>query len=467
MGRSLKKLRRDLGAEDKHGALWELVTLYVASKIGEIDHEPAEATPDVRVRAGEMQAIWIEAKHVESPAVQHSENLQQFCGWLSWRLKKQKVSAADFRWRFEELPWEDQPSSPIARTSIWRRFLDELHLLKKSRGMPSPTDSADSRNVRPDVLPSRQKWKALVRTSEWKLFVGDLRENRNAVLRASTGGFSCQISAEYHPNPHGYLTSGYATLQIQEFDRHPVYRAIKDKAMQAKKWDIGDAPLVVCVGCTSECGYLKDCHYPTVSARDAAIVALHDLARAVHVPGASDTIRATNRELRVSGSSRISAVLLVSVEDRSLGVLQGYERTAESFLIVNHQCSHPLSASELRIVEHLPFDRIQFANDAEPYMGSREHNQSKRSSHGAKVLTMSSDEDRTTEVIIPEQDLFWILAGRANSKDVLKRYNSENALQIFSQEPPLIGIERVPGNPEKAEPDCVKFIVRAPRERLY
>lgn len=470
ISRKLSKLRSDLGAEDKHGALWELITLYIASKVSDVDHEPREATPDVLVSPAIGGEFWIEAKHVKSRGSKHSEHLSRLSSWLSSELKKQNVDATSFLWHFDELP--EEPATPALppppRTNLLIRLIGRIRGAQKLAVSAHEHDKGVSKSRKsPIVLPPTKAWKNLKRTKEWNAFVEDLRLKKVTKFDAKTSGFSCRFTAEPRGNPHGYLISNHAALQIDEFNVHPVYRSIKDKASQAKKWKIGEAPLVVCIGSTDELGFLELGDSEKVTAIDAATAALHDADVARQIPCTSRNVRSLVRKLRVSGSGRISAVLLVSVEDRSLGVLMGSERTARPRLVINHQAAWPLSDAQRRLLESLPFDAIQFANDAESQIGHRNRKNRKRANHGKKTLNMPGHDEANTEIIIPEQDFLWVLAGKAKLFDVLRNYDCEHLAPMFEEEPPLVDITRVPGNPEAGEPDRIRIVVGKPRERLY
>ena len=161
VGRELRDLRARLGkSQYPLGALWELVTLYVSSETGEVDHEPAGSMPDVLLCCDSLQsglftqllrrapawfrrlpwiarrrsAIWIEATHIQWPEKSASEHIGRFIMWI--RSQFRELGLNDRRRiniRVEgpsqgedlQVPLENEWAS-LRKTSEWRAFLDRL-----------------------------------------------------------------------------------------------------------------------------------------------------------------------------------------------------------------------------------------------------------------------------------------------------------------------------------------------------
>lgn len=83
-GRPLHKLRSQLASSHYTlGALWELVTLNVATGLGPgVEHEPDDGTPDVLVDLPGIDRFWIEATHIGWPERDASETISKFIDWM-------------------------------------------------------------------------------------------------------------------------------------------------------------------------------------------------------------------------------------------------------------------------------------------------------------------------------------------------------------------------------------------------
>lgn len=427
VGRPLDRLRSSLASGRKFGALWELVTLYVASKVTTVDHEPNDACPDVLLDPRGVDRMWLEARFAESRVGKATSKLSEFALWVHRQLMKSSVDASDWHLRIDGVSAGKDP-----------------------------------------VLPATQEWKSITRTSEWQEFVGSLRRGSAHSLVLATEGFSSIVRATLSPNPNGHVSSGFAVpTTVDSVRRHPAYVATKAKAEQAKGFEIADDPLVVCIGVTQESGFFGTKFYPNVGAEEAVLAALHDTQKWTAIQQANLVPRTEGKKHRVAGSGRISGVLLVSIEDRPLGVMMGFERRAEARYVPNQQADFPLSGSQQRMVLSLPFGSIKFAGDGVVHWAVAQRGSDYRSHDTGKQLGMAFGSDGSLTLTIPEQDLMRILTGKATPTEVFKKYGNESVLKALEKEPPIQRIEHIPGDAESQIPHRVEIQFGPPRQRLF
>lgn len=314
LGRRLNGLRSQLrGSHNILGGLWELVTLHTALQLGKgVDHEPSEGRPDVQVDLPSTGRFWIEATHVAWPEREASETIAQFIAWVRVELKRRHA----------------------VEPNLYEIRVDPPSLHKET------------------VIPAEHTWAHLRRTPEWRAFAEEVKRNATrAVVGELPSPFSARVTIQRYEKPSRYLSSGYLSPKaIKRISDHPVWSALRTKAEQARGWKLPD-PLVVCIGSSLSVS-LFDSMQAFAPGPEAAVAgALYDTSK-WHGIHQHNILRDTSGECyQVLGADRVSAVVLVSIEDRKElpWYRQDHNRIARTKVILNDKARYTLTESQLQL----------------------------------------------------------------------------------------------------------------------
>lgn len=432
-GRPLQKLRAQLAnSHDTLGALWELVTLNVAMGLGTgVEHEPNDGRPDVLVGMPGVGRFWIEATHISWPERDASEIISRFIDWIRSELKR---------------------SHGIVPNSYDIRC-DPLTFHSNA------------------VIPDENTWAELRRAPEWVAFAEKIRE-RSARVVATTlsGNFSAKVTVSFYSRPHKGLSSGYQCPKVvKSISDHPVWSALRSKARQARSWRI-DEPIVVCIGSSLSVTLFDS--LPSVAPRPEAVVkgALYDTSK-WHTIAQHNILRETSgASFQVKGSDRISAVILVSIEDSKEFALyrRNYNRIARAKITLNQQARFPLSEAQIRAIASMDFNRFPYGPQWEtwPTPTRSEWRSSERimkRSEPGKVVSYAPGLDGSLELQIPAEDMTKLLAGLESIEVLLERIRGVHADKSLSALPPLERAEVIPGDPIQRKGAILKLTFGAPK----
>ncbi|MBL4810033.1 MAG: hypothetical protein JKY43_08280 [Phycisphaerales bacterium] len=286
IGRPLKRLREALRVEDPVPGIWELLLLYAALQTEKAVHEPDEATPDIQIGTP-GDCLWIEATTVSHRDEKSVEKLSRFVDRIHSELRM-KFGAAQ------------------------QSYSVEYDCLDPSRECNPPEEN---------------QFNSLFKLASWKEFLtavasGDLSvtwelqdQNLRFMLR------SCKMQ-------HGYSSSGGPVLFLPAHPaEHPVYRAIRKKAKQAREWtkrhqsEEKFQPLVVWIAAVGDLSQIDpDAGHNKVTLRQAVLGALCD-------PSEMSVLEQYNSvgtwwdppQQPVSGARRIALVCVTVFEQRQDG----------------------------------------------------------------------------------------------------------------------------------------------------
>lgn len=445
VGRRLVQLRsRLLGHEDTLGALWELVVLHVVSLAGEVEHEPAEATPDVllRTRAPRFRAlsrlfgssyrhaVWVEATHIGWQPRDASDRVQAFIRWMRHELSNAGVDPHTY------VPQIREPEG-------------DTHL----------------------ALPPENQWARLRRDDAWVRFIDRVaKREAKDILIIRPGNMNCRVIVTLSDKPNRYATSTFtAPGIIRSISDHPVFRAIKSKANQSKGWDTHDRPVILCVGSSLSTGLFGTPSGSAVSTDAAVLAALHDTSK-WHPIHQHNILRDTSgTKYRPSGVSRIAGVVVVSIEDRIEWLPKTHLRRAVTRYYRNDNASCRATDAEWHTIKNLDFNCIVYGPQWEswPRVGRRARSRTRHDRHQPGKQMVYRQVGEGFELEIPAHDLSRLLAGAIDSQGMFAEYDLPGAFKGLIAGPRrIVGVRFVQGDPLKREVSRVCLTFGPPDEPI-
>ncbi len=292
---NLTRLRDSLRSnhENTIPMLWELIVLhatasYIALKheksvdrdksiSSQIQHEPVDGSPDILLQPNFCKPFNIEITYING----------------------QKQQEEDFR-NFRDRVWTELSKRGVETQSLNVRL-----------------DPANHQNI--IEAPPNNRWRHYFQSTQWGYFVtkilaGDLPLNwdideGNIIVKAAKQG-------------QEFMTySQYPRIPITE---SPVYKAIEQKARQAKKWTESGKeyqPLVLIIGASE---ILTQTNNLSILSHEKIIEAINTALSATNGFGFGDR----TKRLRVSNSKLISAVVFVDIRGELSFVMGKFERKA-------------------------------------------------------------------------------------------------------------------------------------------
>lgn len=322
LGISLKDLRARLRASnDILAALWELITLNTVLQLGKgVEHEPGRNLPDVLVDSPSYGRFWIEAAHVKWPPCTVAESIRDFITWTMRELSKAGLDPHTY----------------------------SLHIDPPGGG-------------RAIDLGRENQWPNLRRDPRWRAFVEAVAARTSQIFFPLPSPFSATVEVTFFAKPQRFISSGYRSPQLAApIDDHPVYRAIRSKGAQARRHDLRE-PTVLCLCSSLTTSLFRQLANNAPQVEAVIESALYDTSNWPEMVR-YNRLRDTSREnRRVTGASRISAVLLASIEDRDTGLMRrDWLRHAEVRTIVNSEAAYPLTPGQLTAVRSLNFNTFPY-----------------------------------------------------------------------------------------------------------
>lgn len=397
------KLRGD--HESTKPMLWELIVLHatafsIASKHYEnanrnqsiaslIQHEPADGTPDIFLQADDCQPFYIEVAYIKLRSQQ--EDVMHFLRWVREELFKKGIDyAKSLRIRLD-------PADPIRDIQV----------------------------------PPGNCWKQQLKTDKWKFFTTELLsrklpsvwlpEEANVIVKAEAieqGLFS--------------VSSSFPAQNIpKQVEDNPIYKTIKRKAEQAKKWEKSGKtyqPLVLIIGASESLHQIDS--YNTLSSKQPSKAVYSALADTKEWDWTTILNLTDNRSWpwamrsqRVSYAKLISAVVIVTIRNEYSGLGYEWQRKASKPLIIKNLHSNvPLTAEQEWLLGQIDFNQIKYGSGLESWQQAQRNqdvpllNKYLRESEGRFVF--SPKLDFAFNVEIPCKLVARFLVGDINADEV-------------------------------------------------
>jgi hypothetical protein len=356
------------------------------------------------------------------------------------------------RWRHRlslEAAVVSSPSSAeLAKSSEFNRWLyREIVKLMPINGAsividPKPGKTGDAR------VPPAHRWPVMQKDPSWQVFVGQVRDQGQARWECPEGNISVRFKARQDE----YLTAQpLAPARPTDITRHPVYREIRRKARQAKRWPrhLRKRPVVLVI-CTPGggrefwCGHDVD-DYSIHRAVFSALLdheRMNDLDR-INVlrqrlkfrPQHPTGVYVEPNRLRVAGSELISAVLIVRIEQDHGRAAQPPKSTAKPELYFNRHSRHPLPEGLAAEIRKLDFNAIDYGPGWEAWHDTERDSLKVRNLRRGGSLEFRSGKKGETELRIPIMKVLKILSGEATAQKVFAEYGDQppRALDIFQR----------------------------------
>lgn len=421
IGRTLDGLRKQLlWSDNTLGALWELIVLHACVQLGPgVDHEPAQATPDIVLNLQGVEPFAVEATHIDWPDRDEQELRHKFIDWIRSCLQKRGVDPSSF----------------------------DPHL--------GPSDPS----VNHEILPHEHLWKGLLRTDAWSCVVDASERPPQKIEVDLPSPFRARLSIEFTGVTNDGLSAGFrAAGSIERASDHPVYAALRSKADQARDWK-RDEPLVVCIG--SSLSPLFPMGESRPSAEAAVAVALMNTSQWPIVEQLNRLRDGSGKDYRVRGGERISGVVLTSIEDPHLGwPRQTYSRIAVSRPLLNPNAAFPLTKAQRAILATLDLNLVPYGPQWETWRTPtksawKDPNRIMNRNEPGKSISYGDGRDGFTLQFAAE-DLVRLLAGMDPEKWLRESIEGIRSGGRLRGRPIITSIELVPGDAKQRKPDMVK-----------
>lgn len=435
LGHPLNGLRRRLANHSKpYSNIWELVTLYCVLPLGSVVHEPKKGSPDVCIRYGQESCLWIESTYVYSKSSQESDKAQDFTRWILDRLRTAHAT-----------------------------FPHGVHISLEARD-----------NSNPFGVPDQSTWGELIRDRSWSEFVETLRSTNPPVIQwvCPKGNATIEFQRTLH---RGSISIGLPSIKEPASpDEHPVYKEIKHKAEQARKWDsTGESyhPLVLCLGASENPWEVDSPPSSGVSLQQAVYSALSDVRRMSLVQRINTTKRIDRKSLRVRGAKHISGVIVVTLKTHANPLQPGFYRVPRASLLINQEAARPLTHEEIHLLGRMRFDSIEWGPGWESWERERGTKRSDNT-HVRRIkkqwggVTMRDLGNGTYEIELSANVIALFLSGDITHEDLRTQYGEDLAKELkaaIKQGRQIVGCEYVNAEPMSRKHDCIRFTYGPPK----
>jgi hypothetical protein len=438
LGYPLKGLRKRLAYHDKpYSNLWELITLYCSLSLGSIIHEPEENCPDICITYGTKSHLWLESTYIYSKSKQKTNNITDFIRWILDKLKLMDIT-----------------------------FASGIHV-----------DLAAHNKSKALAIPNKSRWKEIIRYPSWYYFVNILKNTNPAKIGwiCPIGNVIIKLSKTYHQRT---VSVGLPSIKEPTTpEQHPVYKEIKKKAEQAKKWNsLGKIyqPLVLCIGASENTWEINSAPSTGVSLYQAIYSALLNVQGMNSAVQTNITKRIDGKRLDVSGAKHISAVVVVTIETKFQISHPSFYRVPKSSLFVNDQAAHILTPEEIHLLQQIRFDCIEWGPGWEAWErppGTRRSDNTpiSRIKKQWGKISMRNLKNGAFEVELPTNVIAKLLSGDITHEDLHQQYSNDlaNALEsAVKQGQHIIGCEYVSSNPKSRLQDCIRLRYSFPKPQI-
>lgn len=438
IGYPLKELRQRLACHDKpYSNLWELITLYCTLPLGSIIHEPEQNCPDICITHGTESHLWVEATYIYSKSKQRTDNATDFIRWILNHLKLMDIT-----------------------------FANGVHV--------NLAPNNDSETL---AVPDQSRWGELIRCHSWSKFVNILKTTNPVEIEwiCPIGNATIKLRRSSHP---GTVSIGFPPIKEPASPKqHPVYKEIKKKAEQARKWNgLGKIyqPLVLCIGASENPWEINSPPSSGISLYQAVSSALSDVRNMSLVQQVNIAQGIDGKSLKVPGANYISAVIVVTLETKTKIFQPSVYRVPEASLFVNDQAVHTLTPKEVNLLKQIRFDCIDWS----PGWDAWESRRGTKRSENTNIIrikrqwgeaSMRSLENKAFEVELSANVVALILSGGITHEDLRQQYGDDlaNALEaaiIRGQH--IIDCEYVPSDPKSRKQDYIRLRYSPPKPQI-
>jgi hypothetical protein len=277
------------------------------------------------------------------------------------------------------------------------------------------------------AIPDKHRWGALQKHRSWQDFTAQLRERGQATWLCPEG--SIEVLFEVRHN--GYVSAmPLVPKATTDITKHPVYREIRKKARQIDAWPrkLRVRPIVLTI-CTPGSGREFWDHYDIddYSVRRAIFSALldhaqmHDLDRVnvlrQRLKFGPSGVRVASNRLRVSGSDRISAVLIVRIQQDHGFHVATPRSSAKPKLYLNPHALNPFTEKLIGQIEELDFNAVEYGPGWENWHGTERQSMRQRNARRSGPFELRINEGEV-ELRLPSMQILRILAGDATAQEV-------------------------------------------------
>jgi len=420
LGLRLEKLRNNLlHHRETETHIWELVVLFVVSQCFEkVQHEPGKSMPDIVVKRFWATELSFEATLVSSSAEKQSNQAREFRSWVY-----RKINAV---------------------TKLNGGNLDLIPIHNESDA----------------YIPAEHQWPSLLKDRSWGTFLHQITDSGQANWVCPNGNFVVAFKVR----ENGFVVGGsdvYRYKYSGDIESHPIYKCIRRKAKQIRNWNqkLTSKPVVLVVGINdSGMEFFDNPANPEGAPKHAIYSALLypdrlnviDRYNILHLSAVvhEGQWQSNLKSHRVSGSSKISAVVLVQIENQYQ--FDGrYKRVAKATLYQNYHADNKLSEIQLQQIQEIDFNLIEYGPGWEDWEGHERSTIAERNLERGGGFKLTSYRDQGFEIELPAIDVLKVLAGAKTAQDVFKDYRSEPTplsmfKKAFESGMPIIESEIVP-----------------------
>jgi hypothetical protein len=407
--RQLVDLRRRMQSETPRPALWELLMLdAVLHAENCADHEPHAGSPDIVIGSPNERRLHLECAWTTPPQNINRESLNSFVDWVR-RQVRERLPGTHLNLRLE-------PKNP----------------------------------VEPVCVPPEHQRKSVTKSSGWASFIDAVAKSVPAALTLEH--HNLRIIVEGSSRGKTVWTSGTVLEAVEHPEHHPVYRTIRSKAMQAKRWlDQGGTyePLVLVIGADEGLAYIDPSGCGSVTLKQAVYSALlHETADPItryNSAGSWPSLKPRNRHspleicgprIRVSHSHLIGAVAVVQFKN-SFGPLgTSPSRRGHVTVFPNPDPRASFNRRDFdRLGKCLDMNRVEYAAGSECWDFDCDPHTSLPASRsrwrGGRLITRGGLK-MPSEIEIPAVLLHRILAGDLTANEAWKKCSTD-ILERFSE----------------------------------
>ena len=430
LGRRLDRLRESLLESEPSMGLWELLLLHSSLQVAKAEHEPGDAMPDIRY-LGASRAIWIEATTVTHRNIAETKRLDALIEWIRMQLDVSGVlDGASMGIRYE-------------------RIDDQL----------------------PCSLPRLHQFKSLKKLQSWIEFCKRAMEGEiDACWELSD--HNLRFSLEGPSRYAGMVSSGGPVLFLPRHPHeHPVYRAIRSKSDQARRWEKRHGggspfqPLIIWIAAIGDLSQIDPANsYPNVTLSQAVNCALYD-QDVMSIPEQYNFCGTWWKPEvdRVSGHHRIAAVCVTQFEQHQSGVYAPVRLKPKTEIFWD-RTSRMLEAQIARSVQRIAvaLEKIEYGPGWESWDLPRDRSGSlalERARRAGGSIGWSEG-DRTMFIEVPVSVLALLLAGDSQVEDILKGYKGDwrkRLRRILEEGCEIIDVEYIKRTPGSREEPSVKL----------
>ena len=275
------------------------------------------------------------------------------------------------------------------------------------------------------------------------------------------GGLPILLRVAVSKSPGRPISTCPAPRAPEGLEKNPVYRSIRNKARQLGKRRNSDRrPVVLCIGSSLSSALFENGDTRT---QGAVLAALHDTATWDVTERHNRLGDPSRKDHRVSGASRIAAVIVVSIEDKHERFARFHERHAVRRIYENPDARVPLSPRGIEFIRRLDFNKVPYGPQWETWAAPGQRRpkivvaKQDRTEVG-KLMEFSQGKDQELVIAIPAQELSRLLAGKVDAKELFQSYGAQHDFgRIFAQNPRIVGMEWMEAEPLKRRPAQVRF----------